>query len=139
MPRVRKIIETDHPFGLKLNAVMADMGMAGDYKRLAEDFGVTVASAREWITLGRFAKDRYADLVRWSNRSLDWWFDIPPLAGATVALANERAATYRIAPPWPFRTVSVAQFEALDAWSRAEVEGFIKGLARGVQGRSSAA
>lgn len=131
MPRIKKVMKTDVPFGQKFNDVMAAKGMAGDYAKLAEDFGVTTPSAREWVKYGRFAKERYPDLVKWSGRSLDWWFDaVPPLGLGAASSVQQVTPIYDVPPPpaWPFRTVSVDQFWLLDDWGRAEVEGFIKGL-----------
>lgn len=135
MPRPLKVIATTDGFGAKLNSIMAAKGMPGDYKQLAEIFGVTTPSAREWVKFGRFAKERYAKLVEWSGKSLYWWLDVPePSPGAWGAPNGGEVreptppAFLRLSRAWPFDTVSAADYALLDAHARAEAEAFIKGL-----------
>lgn len=145
MARPLTIIETDDPFGQKLNAVMQAKGMAGDYRQLAQAFDVTVGSAREWIKFGRFAKERYGALVRWSGRSLHWWFDIdePVDRAAATALAQERQPEYQVNPQagaaWPFVTIQPADFRLLDEPDRREIEGLARGLIVAAQRKNRAA
>lgn len=119
MPRPLKLIETSDPIGLKINQVMAEKGIAADYKALADAFGVTAPSAREWVQFGRIAKDRYPQLVAWSGRSLHWWFDVPEPGGNTLPAressppAYVRPAPALPAPEWPFPTIEAARIQKL--------------------------
>lgn len=81
MPKPMKQRETDNPIGKKFHAVMAEKLMVGDYRALAKDFKVSTPSVYDWIDHGRISKERYPRLVEWSGRSLDWWFDVPAVAG----------------------------------------------------------
>jgi hypothetical protein len=103
----KRSYETDNPFGQKLLQVLAERGTPGDLPALANAFGVAVPSTYDWIRHGRFAKDRYADLVTWSGRSLHWWFDCPPVASEQSAprTLEEPTAPYG-RPPWPFPNIS---------------------------------
>lgn len=128
MPRPKKTLDTKDPLGQKINLVMTEKGIAGDYGALAKVFGVTTASAREWVQLGRMAKERYTKLAEWSGRSLDWWFDVPTLT-TQPWLASEPSAPYgSIGPAWPFREVTPSQYATLDSAAQSEAEAFIKGM-----------
>lgn len=140
MPRPRSIIETSDPLGVKLNEVMAEKHMAGDYAKLARAFGVTTASAREWVKYGRLSKDRFPVLVQWSGRSLHWWFDVTPdvqmvpVSGSgglelgsslsTPPLARERSPEYH--PSWPFETITPSDLKRLPRNSMREIETFAR-------------
>lgn len=76
MPKAQRIRETTNPLGKKINEVMAEKRMSGDYAALAQVFGVATPSTYDWISHGRLGKERYQRLVEWSGKSLDWWFDI---------------------------------------------------------------
>ena len=138
MPRPLKVLDTAHPFGVKINEVMAEKGYPGDYRRLAQEFGVTTPSAREWVLYGRFSKDRFEALAAWSGRPLEWWFSTqaappaaPPPAMAPALKAAAAEGVYKIGkppPPWPFPRIDPADFALLDVHDRAEIEGFVKGL-----------
>ena len=136
MSKSKKPIATQHPFGIKINQVMVMKGMAGDYQALADVFGVTVQSAREWVQYGRLSKAHYARLVLWSGRVLHWWFDVPaPMgkdANATIALTPAPA-------PWPFRHVSAGDYAQLDEYERGQVEGLVRALLIQAQGKRKAA
>ncbi len=102
----KKHYETDNAFGKKLLQVMEAKGIANDLPKLAEAFGVTVPSTYDWLRHGRFAKERYAQLVAWSERDLHWWFDLPPgMSTVNTFTANEPRATYS-RPAWPFPAIS---------------------------------
>lgn len=121
----KKHYETDNAFGQKLLQVMAEQGKADDLPALAEAFGVSVPSTYDWIRHGRFAKERYPDLVRWSGRGLDWWFDAPlqpAIDGTSNYAAREPVAPYG-RPAWPFSRLSEAAVCKLSADERLLLEG----------------
>lgn len=135
MPKAQKVRETTNPLGVKINAVMAEKGMAGDYAALAKEFGVATPSTYDWITHGRLGKERYQKLVEWSGRSLDWWFDIPravsyqPLMTPSNSVAREAEAPVPISKGerWPF-TVPIERVRGLDPVDLAMIDGYIKGV-----------
>lgn len=135
MPRPRKIIETTDPLGAKINEVLAEKGMAGDYRALGAAFGVTTPSAREWVQFGRLSKERYRALVEWSGRPLDWWFDIPehlrvprpsPEASPEPLFAQEPTNPWR--GSWPFKTLRPDELRQLPAQALREIEAFARGV-----------
>lgn len=130
MARPRRIIKTDNPIGAKINQVMAEQGMEADYAKLADIFGVTTASAREWVHFGRISKARYPTLVEWSGYPLEWWFDLSAETDAPgLNQVNEQPSpSWTAPPPWPFRHITPAQYGRLDSQDRSRVEGFIQGL-----------
>lgn len=71
-----KIRETANPIGMKFHQIMAEKKIEGDYKALADAFGVKTPSVYDWIDHARIGKDKYPRLVAWSGKSLHWWFDI---------------------------------------------------------------
>lgn len=110
---------TSDPFGAKLLQVLKDLGHADDLNYLASVFEVRVQSVYDWINHGRMAKERYPQLVKWSKRSLDWWFDAAPDAninptGVSRFVANEPIGTYASKTPWPFERVSYEFIRSLN-------------------------
>ena len=71
MPKPISERKTSNPLGVKINSVMREKGIEGDYGTLANIFGVKTPSVYDWITHGRLGKERYAKLVEWSGKSLD--------------------------------------------------------------------
>ena len=115
--------ETENPLGRKLLQVLAERGTPDDLPALAQAFAVSVPSTYDWIRHGRFAKERYPDLVRWSGRSLDWWFDCQP--GETTAIAtmsvNESTAPYG-RPAWPFPNIPESRVCRLSLENRVKLQ-----------------
>lgn len=125
-----KIRETNNPIGRKFHQVMAEKRMEGDYKALAEAFGVRTPSVYDWIDHARIGKERFARLVEWSGRSLHWWFDIDmPVEGYTAHQANESTGVYdiRARAPWPFSRPFEA-YDRLSAASKSRVDSYLAGL-----------
>jgi len=114
---------TENAFGRKLLEVLADKGRPNDLAYLAQVFGVKQPSVYDWIDHGRFAKDRYAQLVAWSERSLHWWFDVP----TEVTTVAEPSPGF--GPRWPFKTLPYEDIAALDTESLRMLEGAILALA----------
>lgn len=145
MPKPTSERATTNPLGLKINAVMREKGIAGDYATLAKIFVVKTPSVYDWITHGRLGKERYAALVEWSGKGLDWWFDIAtpnklnynkgdPCA---AALAQEKPGPIAILPATgtcksPFPRISAAEWEALPPHVVREVETYALGLIAGM-------
>lgn len=136
MPKPQKIRETSNPLGRKINQVMEEKQMAGDYAALAKIFEVQTPSTYDWVTHGRLGKDRYQRLVEWSGRSLDWWFDIPTPKtgygqgpGGLVLQANDVVTTMpeRRATQWPF-SVPPEKVQALDYDDIVMIDSYIKGV-----------
>ena len=98
---------TDDPVGQKLLQVLREKGRQDDLKHLAKVFDVRVQSTYDWIKYGRISKDRYATLVQWSGRPLEWWFDVP---------SSSR-------PPWPFPQLQEDAIAAMDPLQIARLEG----------------
>ena len=122
-------IDTDNPLGLKLNEVMAEKGIAGDYAALARAFEVTTPSARDWIKNGRMATKRYQALVDWSGRSLHWWFDIHgPGPGGPALFTGDSDVRPWGALAWPFLSFSAAEIQRLPDGARREIEAFVRGV-----------
>lgn len=136
MPKKQKVRETSNPLGLKINQVMEEKHMAGDYAALAKIFDVATTSTYDWVTHGRLAKERYQKLVEWSGKSLDWWFDIAPAAalyeraGASPAIQiNEtvKQMPEKRVNQWPF-SVPVEKVQALDYDDIMMLDSYIKGV-----------
>ena len=135
MPKPRKVIETSDPLGIKLNKILDEKGIAGDYAALASVFGVTPPSAREWVQFGRLSKERYQTLVEWSGRSLHWWFDIPEdipreyryeAAEPTTHMVRETASSWP--DRWPFRSITSDELRQLPDQALREIEAFARGV-----------
>lgn len=75
MAKPKRERETNNPIGQKINVVLAEKGMAGDYAALAKEFDVAVTSVYGWVEKGRIRKDRLPKLANWSNKSLKWWLE----------------------------------------------------------------
>jgi hypothetical protein len=125
---------TANPLGKKFLEMMKLKGIEDDYTALAAAFGVKVPSVYDWIDHGRFSKARYAELVRWSGRSLDWWFDIPPPLAAENAFAPmpipQRPILAREVrdSEWPFSTIEPARYRALPLAEHQLVEAYARGV-----------
>lgn len=89
---------------------MRDKGLNQDFAKVADAFKVKVPSVYDWVDHGRFAKGRFVDLVAWSGRSLDWWFDVPTTLGTQQSPPPTFAA-----PPAGLNT---AQRDVLQAFDR---------------------
>jgi hypothetical protein len=131
MPKPLKIRETSNPIGLKFHEVMAEKGISGDYKAVADAFGVKTPSVYDWIDHARIAKDKFRRLVEWSGRSLHWWFDIDPAIEADEPkfLLREKSAIYNLKQPdpWPF-TRSFQDYAELSELDKGRVDGYMTGL-----------
>jgi transposase len=75
MPKPKRARETSNPLGQKLNTILAEKGMEGDYAAVAKHFGVAVPSVYGWIDNGRISKSRLTQLAEWSGRPITWWLD----------------------------------------------------------------
>lgn len=133
MPRPKRPRETQHPFGQKLNAVMAEKGIAGDYAALAREFGVQPASTKDWVLYGRFSKEHFRRLVEWSGRSLHWWFDVPQPDFSFVTSDNRVAhvvikdsAPELAAGGWPFSSLTRSDWDDLSFAAKHAVEAFAR-------------
>lgn len=151
MPKPTQERSTSNGLGQKINAVMREQGFEGDYARLAKVFNVKTPSVYDWIDHGRLGKERYAKLVEWSERNLDWWFDIPALPATQYSRANSQSATVTMIrdtdqqssivalPPLhksPFRRIADDQWAALPPESVREIEAFALGMIAGLGARS---
>lgn len=124
--------DTQHPFGRKLNEVMREKGMAGDYAALAKIFNVKTPSIYDWLDHGRMSKKRYATLQTWSGRSLEWWFGQEHMGSqqaddnpaTRVLLRLEQPCTVVRKKDWPFALVSPSDLGGLDADEIRRVEEF---------------
>lgn len=136
--------QTEHPFGLKMLQVLAEKGKPNDLAALAEAFGVSVPSTYDWIRHGRFSKERFVQLVLWSNRDLHWWFDIPldiDPARPDGPFLVQRLPVGANRPPWPFSAISESAICALPAEHKLRLEGAMLAVceALGLQGKQAAA
>lgn len=114
---------TSDPLGQKLLQVLREQGHPDDLNHLAAQLGVTVQSTYDYIRHGRLAKERYARLVEWSGRPLDWWFDVQTPAKQRAA---EESAAYA---GWPLPGTTMAELrETLSPDQRAEVTGYLKAM-----------
>ncbi|WP_313074933.1 hypothetical protein [Melaminivora sp.] len=75
MARPKRVRETTHPIGQRINLVLSEKGIPGDYSALAKHFGVAVTSVYGWVEKGRISKSRLPLLAEWSGRPLDWWLE----------------------------------------------------------------
>lgn len=147
MPKPKKPSPITSPIGRKFHQIMDEKGITGDYKALADAFGVKAPSVYGWIRHTRIAKDKYARLVEWSGRSLHWWFDLPEHGAAQSQpappmLAQQTKGVYDLKPsqPWPFSRPLEA-FSRLSDIDRGRVDGYMTALienAEGNGGRSDA-
>lgn len=88
---------TDNPIGRKINLVLAEMGMPGDYAALAKAFDVRVPSVYGWIDNGRIHKNKLTRLVEWSGRPLEWWLGAPSSGPHNEIPGHITAALARLA------------------------------------------
>lgn len=144
MPKPITERATTNPLGQKLNAVLREKGMEGDYAALARIFEVKTPSVYDWITHGRLGKERYAKLVEWSGKGLDWWFDIrtpesfayeAPTAPTPPAKASEVLRLDHFAAPKrsPFPRISAAEWGALPEHVVREIETYAMGVIAGMR------
>lgn len=75
MAKPKRVRETTNPIGAKINTVLAEKGVPGDYSALAKHFGVALTSVYGWVERGRISKDRLPKLAEWSGKPLTWWLD----------------------------------------------------------------
>lgn len=73
MAKPKRVRSTEHPIGRKINLVLEEKGLPGDYTALAKEFDVALTSVYGWVEKGRISKDRLPKLAEWSGRPLDWW------------------------------------------------------------------
>ena len=137
MPKPKKVRDTSNPIGLKFHKVMEDKDIVADYAAVASAFGVATPSVYDWIDHGRIKKDRYRQLVEWSGRPLDWWFDIEPASTATPAI-NQNGAPYVVlrTANWPF-TKSYELFSKLSDADQARIDGYMSSVIDASQERES--
>lgn len=128
MPKLRRT--TSNPLGKKLLEVMRAKGITDDYVALAEAFGVKVPSVYDWIDHGRLAKERYPQLVEWSGRSLDWWFDIPTDTIKYAPAQPSRPVMVREphAQEWPFPEIDPGRFSRLAPAERMAIAAYVQGV-----------
>lgn len=145
MPKSQQERNTSNPLGQKINALMREKGIAGDYAAIARAFDVKTPSVYDWVDHGRLGKERYLALVKWSGRSLDWWFDIP-----SSCIARDEPSTSQPSHPLiasenvknaslvkatrgksPFERISAAEWQALPHEAIREIESFAMGLIAG--------
>lgn len=139
MPKPISERKTSNPLGMKINSVMREKGMEGDYAALAAIFGVKTPSVYDWITHGRLGKERYARLVEWSGKGLNWWFDVPdPCAPCTPPqlLVADRNGVYSVTPApdkSPFQRISAEEWGSLAPHVVREIETYALGLIAGMK------
>jgi len=122
MPKPAKVRETSNPIGIKINMIMLEKGIPGEYAALASVFGVKPPSVYDWIDHGRIGKNQYQQLVDWSGRPLEWWFDIknnnvlyPHVEESFEAgrfALNDSAGQHS---NWPFKRVTPSRLVRLEA------------------------
>lgn len=96
MAKPKRERPTDNAFGLKINLVLSEMGMPGDYAALAKAFGVRVPSVYGWIDNGRIHKNKLSQLAEWSGRPLEWWLDSSTSPAQTDLPSFARQALSRL-------------------------------------------
>lgn len=133
MPKPTKVRATTNPIGVKFHEVMHAKGIDGDYKAVADAFGVKTPSVYDWIDHARIGKDKYRKLVEWSGRSLHWWFDLedvwPMREPATVLRAQEPTKVYdlKAQTAWPFSR-SFERYSALSEMDKGRIDGYLAGM-----------
>lgn len=75
MAKPKRVRETDHPIGQKINLILEEKKTPGDYNALAKEFDVALPSVYGWVEKGRISKERLPKLAEWSGRPLSWWLD----------------------------------------------------------------
>lgn len=98
-----------NPIGMRINLVMAEKKMVGDYAAVADHFGVKVPSVYGWLDSGRISKGRLPDLETWSGKPMSWWL------GATESQNYpnaELAARLKAADPATVKLVELALYES---------------------------
>lgn len=73
MAKPKRERPSDNPIGQKINHVLREKGLTGDYLTLAKEFEVALTSVYGWVDKGRISKDRLPKLAHWSGYPLDWW------------------------------------------------------------------
>lgn len=142
MPKPLKLRDTANPLGKKFHQVMDEKQMTADYGALARAFSVATPSVYDWIDHGRISKERYRQLVEWSGKPLDWWFDIPmtSIPSSDPMVIHQDAAVYDIknGSKWPFSRTFEA-FKRLSTSDQARVDGYITSLIDAANEASSTA
>ena len=143
MPKPISERQTSNRLGQKLNEVMREKGIEGDYAALATVFGVKTPSVYDWITHGPLGKERYACLVEWSGRGLSWWFDVPepsreekPTSTVHTLMVAESNSTYEMNPASqksPFPRISNEEWALLAPHEVREIETYAMGLMAGIR------
>lgn len=91
MAKPKRVRDTSNPIGQRINQVLEEKGMPGDYAALAKQFDVALTSVYGWVESGRISKMRLPQLADWSGRSLSWW-----LAGEQPEEAEQPDESARI-------------------------------------------
>lgn len=81
MAKPKRVRETSNAIGSKINLVLQEKGLPGDYSALAKEFGVALTSVYGWVEKGRISKDRLPKLADWSGKPLGWWLDAEEASG----------------------------------------------------------
>lgn len=85
MAKPKRVRPTTSRIGSKINAVLDEKGMPGDYAALAKEFDVALTSVYGWVDKGRISKSRLPKLAIWSGRPLEWWLDAEPTAPPSLS------------------------------------------------------
>lgn len=93
MAKPKRVRETSNPIGQRINLVLDEKGMPGDYGALAKHFGVALTSVYGWVESGRISKMRLPQLAEWSGKSLGWWLGGDTQNEAEVLDEDERILT----------------------------------------------
>lgn len=97
MAKPKRVRPTTSRIGSKINIVLDEKGMPGDYAALAKEFDVALTSVYGWVDNGRISKSRLPKLADWSGRPLEWWLDTEPTAPQDAAIDGQ-AIRPRVSP-----------------------------------------
>lgn len=131
---------TTNPFGMRVNHVLLEKNLLGDYAHLAAMFDVKVPSVYGWIDTGRIHKSKLTKLVEWSGYPHAWWLDTGPISqplatSATAPFVQAESAVYQMTPrpPLDMATLLIAlgtRMRGLDPPLRSAIGEIINGMCR---------
>lgn len=127
------MLSTSEKMAQKMRLALADARLT--QTELAARCGVSKQAVQSWVKTGRVDKKHITAIAQATGKPLEWWLDAPEASAAlaqpapTKCSAQEKSVPYRSsAPPWPFVSISHAQYALLSDAQKAQAEAFVKYL-----------
>lgn len=123
------MLTTSAALAKKLAYAIEEKGLS--QVEIAKRCSVSKQAVQGWKKTGRIAKQHMLVLAEMSGLPLDWWLDSSQLTYTATQDAPAPAPVVKQVPPpygnppWPFRSITPAQYGALSEHQRSMIEGFI--------------